>query len=754
MWPNPTDGSMPILVTTPMLSREEGVKIFQQMDANGKGDISQTDFMKALQKDAAVAKRLGLTASPIHQEEDNRNLFQNTGVDYKVKGKTISQEEFLDHYTQGSGMEGFQFPQLTLAELKRSLKEIESASLESLESTLRTAPSDLVEVKVKSKVEVSNFDVTKALLTPSRILEFERRKEQSISPGERANLICRQLDRLKAVAEMQKGVLLAERDALLSEKYARLESLMAQQASSESSAHHHQPENPTATSAGENHDATVSDVSDGITTVKAGRDALFGQNSSSSLHFGFGNRDSVLALEREEMKNEVTCLKHDKQASEKKIEQNRGNSEDQWKVRRDVRGKAAQTLTEYMQLYRGIQGLTPEQCAAEAEHQLGDLELLTLALERDKEQLKNEVKCLKQEKQMFEQQIEQNQQIQQIESSRARIQELEQAVADATGTLEHSRHEAKKELQAARTQNEETKELLDATLQQMEAKHAAELDAEKEKFAAAAEQALQRMQTLQQTLERDKGQLKNEVKCLKQEKQMLEKQIELLIVEVKKEMQDSEMQMDFGSGDTESCSMHGRPGQFDQFEFDEVAVQEIAKTVYRRDRRIFDLQSQLENARLLSQTHQDESRMHSLENELHGILESVKRLQDEMKEADVAQVILQKNMKKVIRMLHDSNSAREESELMQEKLRVEAMNHLNAAIAAREEREQMGEQLREEAIQLANEANAELYQAIDVAEKAKVCVCVCARASACVRLRERESESWCVSVLIVNIPKC
>ena len=205
---------------------------------------------------------------------------------------------------------------------------------------------------------------------------------------------------------------------------------------------------------------------------------------------------------------------------------------------------------------------------------------------------------------------------------------------------------------------------------------------------------------------------------------MLEKQIELLIVEVKKEMQDSEKQMEFGSGDNESCSMHGRPGQFDQFEFDEVAVQEIAKTVYRRDRRIFDLQSQLENARLLSQKDQDESRMHSMEYELHGILESVKRLQDEMKEADVAHVILQKNMKKVIRMLHDSNSAREESELMQEKLRVEAMNHLNAAIAAREEREQMGEQLREEAIQLANEANAELYQAIDVAEKAKVCVCV------------------------------
>jgi hypothetical protein len=242
------------------------------------------------------------------------------------------------------------------------------------------------------------------------------------------------------------------------------------------------------------------------------------------------------------------------------------------------------------------------------------------------------------------------------------------------------------------------------------------------------------MQTLQQTMERDKEQLKNEVKCLKQEKQMLENQIELLIVVVKKEMQDSEKQMEFlVSGDTESCSMHGRPGQFDQFEFDEVAVQEIAKTVYRRDRRIFDLQSQLENARLLLlQTHQDESRMHSMENELHGILESVKRLQDETKEADVAQVILQENMKKVIRMLHDSNAAREESELMQEKLRVEAMNHFNAAIAAREEREQMGEQLRQEAIQLANEANAELYKAIDVAEKAKVCVCACARARACV----------------------
>ena len=269
-----------------MLSREEGVKIFQQMDANGKGEISPTDLMKALQKDAAVAKRLGLTASPIHQE-DKHNLFQNTGVDCKVQGKTISQEEFLDHYTQGRGMEAsFQFPQLTLS-------SFESARLESLESTLRTPPSDLVEVEVKSKVEVSNFDVTKALLTPSRILEFERRKEQSISPGERANLICRQLDRLKTVAEMQKGVLLAERNALLSEKYARLESLVAQQASSESSAHHHQPENPTATSAGENHDATVSDLSAGITTVTAGRDALFGQNSCSSLHFGFGNRVSV-----------------------------------------------------------------------------------------------------------------------------------------------------------------------------------------------------------------------------------------------------------------------------------------------------------------------------------------------------------------------------------------------------------------------------------------------------------------------------
>jgi chromosome segregation ATPase len=258
------------------------------------------------------------------------------------------------------------------------------------------------------------------------------------------------------------------------------------------------------------------------------------------------------------------------------------------------------------------------------------------------------------------------------------------------------------------------------------------------------------MQALQQTLERDKEELKNEVKCLKQEKHVLEKQIELLIVEVKKEMQDSEKQMEFLVLEILSVKkeIDARPEQVDQFEFDEVAVQDITKTVYRRDRQIFYLQSQLENARLLSQTHQDESHMHSMENELHGILESVTRLQDEMKEADVAQVILQKNMKKLIRMLHDSNAARKESELMQEKLRVEAMNHLNAAIAAREEREQMGEQLRQEALQLANEANSELYKAIDVAEKAKVCVCVCVcvRVCVCVHLRVcvRERAGACL----------
>jgi hypothetical protein len=42
------------------LSRAEAVRIFEQIDANGNGEISQIEFIKALRKDTELAKRLGL----------------------------------------------------------------------------------------------------------------------------------------------------------------------------------------------------------------------------------------------------------------------------------------------------------------------------------------------------------------------------------------------------------------------------------------------------------------------------------------------------------------------------------------------------------------------------------------------------------------------------------------------------------------------------------------------------------------------
>ena len=53
-----------------VLSRQEATKIFYEIDADGNGEISQIEYIKALRKNSALALRLSLP-SQIRQEEES-----------------------------------------------------------------------------------------------------------------------------------------------------------------------------------------------------------------------------------------------------------------------------------------------------------------------------------------------------------------------------------------------------------------------------------------------------------------------------------------------------------------------------------------------------------------------------------------------------------------------------------------------------------------------------------------------------------
>jgi hypothetical protein len=89
-----------------LLSEDEAVSLFQQIDVNGNGEISQIEFIKAIRKDSKLAKCLGLP-SEIRQEEESRNLFalKYANID-SDESKSISLAEFVVYYTQGEGGAG------------------------------------------------------------------------------------------------------------------------------------------------------------------------------------------------------------------------------------------------------------------------------------------------------------------------------------------------------------------------------------------------------------------------------------------------------------------------------------------------------------------------------------------------------------------------------------------------------------------------------------------------------------------------
>jgi len=75
------------------------VEIFPQIDANSNGEISQIEIVKALNKDSALAKRLGLP-NDIRQEDESRKLFALKYADIdkdQNKGKKMS-GDFAAYY--------------------------------------------------------------------------------------------------------------------------------------------------------------------------------------------------------------------------------------------------------------------------------------------------------------------------------------------------------------------------------------------------------------------------------------------------------------------------------------------------------------------------------------------------------------------------------------------------------------------------------------------------------------------------------
>ena len=97
-----------------LLSEQEAINLFQQIDVNGNGEISQIEFIKAIRKDAKLAKCLGLP-SEIRQEEESRNLFalKYANID-SDESKSISLAEFVVYYTQGEGGAGERTEMLAL----------------------------------------------------------------------------------------------------------------------------------------------------------------------------------------------------------------------------------------------------------------------------------------------------------------------------------------------------------------------------------------------------------------------------------------------------------------------------------------------------------------------------------------------------------------------------------------------------------------------------------------------------------------
>ena len=79
----------------------EYTEIFQQIDGNSDGRISQIEFIRALRRDSMLALKLGLPHE-IHQEDESRRLFELTF--HELDGdnsKTISLSEWLRFYCPG-----------------------------------------------------------------------------------------------------------------------------------------------------------------------------------------------------------------------------------------------------------------------------------------------------------------------------------------------------------------------------------------------------------------------------------------------------------------------------------------------------------------------------------------------------------------------------------------------------------------------------------------------------------------------------
>jgi hypothetical protein len=81
--------------------------IFRKIDVNGNGEISPSEFIKALRKDEGLANGLGLP-NKIRQEDESRNFFAYAFAEIDTDdSKSISMEEFLAYYTgEGGTAEG------------------------------------------------------------------------------------------------------------------------------------------------------------------------------------------------------------------------------------------------------------------------------------------------------------------------------------------------------------------------------------------------------------------------------------------------------------------------------------------------------------------------------------------------------------------------------------------------------------------------------------------------------------------------
>lgn len=81
-----------------ILGREEAVETFEQIDANGNWEISQIEFIKALRRDQALAKRLRLP-NHIRQEHENRKLFARNYADiHKDQDNVIWLPDLVAYY--------------------------------------------------------------------------------------------------------------------------------------------------------------------------------------------------------------------------------------------------------------------------------------------------------------------------------------------------------------------------------------------------------------------------------------------------------------------------------------------------------------------------------------------------------------------------------------------------------------------------------------------------------------------------------